>query len=179
MPAVWWQPIAAALALMVLVRAAPAIAEEDAGFPVLVAVLANRLEIAVLYAGPVPARSGSQRRLQSRSLPRHGPCGECHTPRNFLGATRSGQRLAGTPDGPNGQLVPNITPDPNTGIGKWEKDDVVELLRKGRTPEQSNVKDAMREVVEDGPRKQWEDWDRDMLPLPTSAVVPMSNLSAM
>ena len=28
-------------------------------------------------------------------------------------------------------------------------------------------------------RKQWEDWDRDMLPLPTSAVAPMSNLSAM
>jgi arylsulfatase A-like enzyme len=28
-------------------------------------------------------------------------------------------------------------------------------------------------------RKQWEDWDRDMLPLPTTAVVPMSNLSAM
>jgi arylsulfatase A-like enzyme len=28
-------------------------------------------------------------------------------------------------------------------------------------------------------RKLWEDWDRNMLPLPTSAVVPMSNLSAM
>ena len=28
-------------------------------------------------------------------------------------------------------------------------------------------------------RKQWEDWDRDMLPLPTNTVVPMSNLSAM
>jgi len=28
-------------------------------------------------------------------------------------------------------------------------------------------------------RKQWEDWNREMLPLPTSAVVPMSNLSAM
>ena len=28
-------------------------------------------------------------------------------------------------------------------------------------------------------RKQWEDWDRDMLPLPTSAVAPMSNLSVM
>jgi arylsulfatase A-like enzyme len=28
-------------------------------------------------------------------------------------------------------------------------------------------------------RKHWEDWDREMLPLPTSAVVPMSNLSAM
>ena len=77
-------------------------------------------------------------------------CGECHTPRNFLGAMRSGQRLAGTPDGPDGQLVPNITPDPGTGIGKWEKDDVVELVKTGMTPEQSKVKGAMREVIEDG-----------------------------
>jgi mono/diheme cytochrome c family protein len=76
-------------------------------------------------------------------------CGECHTPRNFLGATRSGQRLAGTLDGPDGQLVPNITPDPDTGIGKWEKDDVVELLRTGTTPELSKVKGAMRETVDD------------------------------
>jgi mono/diheme cytochrome c family protein len=77
-------------------------------------------------------------------------CGECHTPRNFLGATRSGQRLAGTPDGPDGQLVPNITPESDTGIGKWEKDDIVELLRTGTTPEQSKVKGAMRETIDDG-----------------------------
>ena len=77
-------------------------------------------------------------------------CGECHTPRNFLGAIRSGQPLAGTPDGPDGQLVPNITPDPGTGIGKWEKSDVVELLRTGTTPEQSTVKGAMRETIQDG-----------------------------
>ena len=77
-------------------------------------------------------------------------CGECHTPRNLFGATRSSQWLAGTPDGPDGQLVPNITPDPDTGIGKWDKDDVIELLRTGTTPEQGRVKGAMREVVEDG-----------------------------
>ena len=77
-------------------------------------------------------------------------CGECHTARNFLGAARSGQQLAGTVDGPDGELVPNITPDPDTGIGKWDKEDVVELLRTGMTPEQSRVKGAMREVVEDG-----------------------------
>jgi hypothetical protein len=59
-------------------------------------------------------------------------------------------RLAGTPDGPDGQLVPNITPDPGTGIGKWERDDIVELLRTGSTPEQSKVKGAMREVIADG-----------------------------
>src|SRR5215468_3465211 len=67
-------------------------------------------------------------------------CGDCHTPRNMFGAVRSGMPLAGTPDGPDGQLVPNITPDPGTGIGKWERDDVVELLRTGNTPEQSRVK---------------------------------------
>jgi mono/diheme cytochrome c family protein len=77
-------------------------------------------------------------------------CGECHTPRNLLGATRSSQQLAGTPDGPDGQRVPNITPDPDTGIGKWDKEDLVELLKTGMTPEQSRVKGAMREVVEDG-----------------------------
>ena len=77
-------------------------------------------------------------------------CGECHTPRNFLGAARSDQRLAGTLDGPDGQLVPNITPDPDTGIGKWEKEDVIELLRTGTTPEQSKVKGAMRETIDDG-----------------------------
>ena len=59
-------------------------------------------------------------------------------------------RLAGTPDGPDGQLVPNITPDPGTGIGKWEKDEVVELLKTGTTPEQSKVKGAMRETIQDG-----------------------------
>jgi mono/diheme cytochrome c family protein len=77
-------------------------------------------------------------------------CGECHTPRNMLGAMRLSMRLAGTPDGPDGQLVPNITPDQATGIGKWEKEDVVELLRTGTTPEQGKVKGAMRETIQDG-----------------------------
>jgi mono/diheme cytochrome c family protein len=77
-------------------------------------------------------------------------CGECHTPRNILGAVRLSMRLAGTPDGPDGQLVPNITPDQATGIGKWEKEDVVELLRTGTTPEQGKVKGAMRETIQDG-----------------------------
>ena len=77
-------------------------------------------------------------------------CGECHTPRNLFGAVRPSMRLAGAPDGPDGQLVPNITPDSRTGIGKWDRDDIVELLRTGSTPEQSKVKGAMRETIADG-----------------------------
>src|SRR5215472_10952818 len=98
---------------------------------------------------PAPERSAAYNR-GAYLVTALAHCGECHTPRNFLGAMRSGQRLAGTPDGPDGQLVPNITPDPATGIGRWEKGDIVELLRTGTTPEQSKVKGAMRETVQDG-----------------------------
>jgi mono/diheme cytochrome c family protein len=77
-------------------------------------------------------------------------CGECHTPRNALGAMRRSLWLAGTADGPDGQVVPNITPDPATGIGEWQKADIVELLKTGTTPEQTTVKGAMREAIADG-----------------------------
>ena len=60
--------------------------------------------------------------------------------------------LAGTRDGPDGQAVPNITPDRATGIGDWDSDDIVTLLKTGRTPEESAVKGAMREAVQDGLR---------------------------
>jgi mono/diheme cytochrome c family protein len=98
---------------------------------------------------PAPERSAAYNR-GAYLVTALAHCGECHTPRNFLGAMRSGQRLAGTPDGPDGQLVPNITPDPGTGIGKWDKDDILELLKTGITPEQSKVKGAMRETIQDG-----------------------------
>ncbi len=77
-------------------------------------------------------------------------CGECHTPRNSLGAMETSMALAGTRDGPDGQLVPNITPDPKTGIGLWAADDLVQLLKTGDTPEQSQVRGAMREAIRDG-----------------------------
>ncbi|HEY2619293.1 MAG TPA: cytochrome c [Acetobacteraceae bacterium] len=79
-------------------------------------------------------------------------CGECHTPRNMLGAVKPGLALAGTPDGPDHQAVPNITPDRATGIGDWDSDDIVTLLKTGHTPEHSAVKGAMREAVQDGLR---------------------------
>jgi mono/diheme cytochrome c family protein len=77
-------------------------------------------------------------------------CGECHTPRDLLGGLRTSVALSGTRDGPDGQAVPNITPDHATGIGDWDADDVATLLKTGRTPEQSNVTGAMREAVQDG-----------------------------
>ena len=88
--------------------------------------------------------------------------------------TRRGMWLAGTQDGPDGQLVPNITPDPATGIGKWEKEDVVELLKTGTTPEQSKVKGAMREAVQDG-LKYLTDADRDAIADYLLALPPIAH----
>ena len=89
-------------------------------------------------------------------------CGECHTPRNVLGAVDADRRLAGTADGPDGQPVPNITPDPVTGIGGWDKSDLIVLLKTGLTPEQNKVRGAMREAIDDG-IKHLSDSDLDAI----------------
>jgi hypothetical protein len=50
-------------------------------------------------------------------------CGNCHTPRDASGKPMTNMTLAGGfefDDGPIGHVVvSNITPDPETGIGKW------------------------------------------------------------
>ena len=59
-------------------------------------------------------------------------CGDCHTPRNFIGAPKRSLYLAGADKkiGPLGEEVPNITPDKETGIGDWKREDIVELSDK-------------------------------------------------
>src|SRR5262249_44711256 len=46
-----------------------------------------------------------------------GRCGDCYTRRNWFGVPDTGRQLAGTSAGPRGKAVPNITPDPEAGIG--------------------------------------------------------------
>ncbi len=74
-------------------------------------------------------------------------CGDCHTPRNLLGAPRKSMYMAGAKEGPLGQNVPNITPHA-TGIGAWEADDIENLLRLGMLPNFDSVQGLMAEVVD-------------------------------
>jgi mono/diheme cytochrome c family protein len=74
-------------------------------------------------------------------------CGECHTPRNFLGGVDASRALAGTRKGPDGHSVPNITPDPETGLGKWSVGDIADVLKSGMTPDGDFVGGAMAEEV--------------------------------
>jgi mono/diheme cytochrome c family protein len=84
-------------------------------------------------------------------------CGECHTPRNWFGATEPDRFLAGNPDGPDGKKVPNITPDRETGIGNWSEDDIIGVLTDGHTPDFDKVGGAMAEVVKSTARLAEED----------------------
>lgn len=71
-----------------------------------------------------------------------GHCGECHTPRNFLGGLKTNQWLAGgkLPEG----RVPNLTP---TRLKKWSDSQLKEFLRSGATPEGDVPSDTMYEVI--------------------------------
>jgi mono/diheme cytochrome c family protein len=80
-------------------------------------------------------------------------CGDCHTPRNFLGVPNRDFYLAGAGAdiGPLGERVPNITPDMETGIGEWSREEIAELLITGFKPDFDNVQGLMLEVIEGTP----------------------------
>jgi mono/diheme cytochrome c family protein len=105
----------------------------------------------LLYGRPVSGaaeapRGGVER---GRYLTDHvAICGDCHTPRNALGAPIGGLYLAGTAHGPGDEPVPNVTPDPATGIGDWAASDIVTLLEIGVKPDFDNVQGFMAEVIE-------------------------------
>lgn len=76
-------------------------------------------------------------------------CGECHTPRNSLGGLDRDLWMAGTVDGPEGEAVPNITPDPRTGL-TWSVDEIVGYLRMGMDPDGDFAGSLMADVIENG-----------------------------
>ncbi|NQV47847.1 MAG: cytochrome c [Rhodospirillaceae bacterium] len=76
-----------------------------------------------------------------------GHCGECHTPRDRLGGTLEHQHMAGTAKGPGGEAIPNITPDQETGIGKWPDADLKALFSIGMLPDGDFVSGGMAENV--------------------------------
>ena len=57
---------------------------------------------------------------------------------------------AGSADGPEGELAPNITPDEATGIGKWSVADIVWFLQTGLKPDGDDVQGLMSVVIDNG-----------------------------
>ena len=80
-------------------------------------------------------------------------CGDCHTPRNSIGVPNRSLYLAGASKkiGLLGEEIPNITPDKETGIGDWKREDIAELLISGTKPDLDNVQGLMYEVIQGTP----------------------------
>ena len=72
-----------------------------------------------------------------------GHCGECHTPRNFLGGPKRDRFLAGG-KGPDGKRIPNLTP---TRLKKWDDRELRDFLQTGLTPDGDTANETMDEVI--------------------------------
>jgi len=102
-----------------------------------------------LYFKPGPfvtdPKQNAQVNLGAYLVQALGHCGECHTPRNLLGAMKQDRFLAGG-KGPEGKDIPNITP---TGLKKQSDEDLKMVLTTGLTPDGDVLAEAMGEVVQE------------------------------
>ena len=102
-----------------------------------------------------------------------GHCGECHTARNLFGALRADLAYAGNAQGPEDELVPNITPHKATGIGDWGRADLQNFLRFGELPDGEYAAGSMDPVIE-GLRHLTPE-DRDALTDYLRSLPPIDN----
>ncbi len=89
-------------------------------------------------AGAAKARPAMSRVERGRYLVTLMGCNDCHTPGALYGAPDFKRQLSGSEvgwKGPWGVSYPrNLTPDAETGIGKWSEKEIVAALRTGMRP---------------------------------------------
>src|SRR5215210_5807307 len=69
-----------------------------------------------------------------------GGCNDCHTPGYFFGKPDMARFLGGSEVGfeiPGLGVFhgPNLTPDQDTGLGKWSTEEIVAAITKGQRPD--------------------------------------------
>lgn len=62
-----------------------------------------------------------------------GHCKDCHSPRNWLGATTDGERLAGGMIPEQHWFAPDLGTAPGNGLDGWSKQDIADFLHTGRS----------------------------------------------
>ena len=86
-----------------------------------------------------------------------GHCTECHTQRNYLGNLRKSEWMRGGVNPSGKGKIPSIHP----ADLKWTKDEIVEYLSSGFTPDFDMVGGKMASVVEN--ISQLSDLDRELI----------------
>ncbi len=113
---------------------------ESVFLPAWLAAFAPRLE-------PPPTAPASGLARGEYLVQAVGHCGECHTPRGVTQAVDNARFLAGNPQGPDGDEVPNITPDKETGL-RWSEEEIAEFLRSGNKPDGDVAGGLMGEMIQ-------------------------------
>lgn len=131
----------------------------------------------LLYLSPEPVVNLAADASEPVKLGRYlvegpGHCGECHTPRDFIGGTDKGQWLAGAVAAEGEGVVPNITAG-DGGIGDWSEGDIANYLETGFTPDFDSVGGAMVEVQKN--MAQLSDGDREAIAAYLKAIPPHAN----
>lgn len=72
-------------------------------------------------------------------------CSTCHTPRGLLMQEEGSQHLAGAQVG--AWYAPNITSDPEAGIGAWSQEEIIAYLATGRAEGKAQAGGSMAEAV--------------------------------
>jgi mono/diheme cytochrome c family protein len=77
-----------------------------------------------------------------------GGCGDCHTPGALLGKPDMARMLGGSDvgfevPGLGTFYGPNLTPDAETGLGKWSKEQIVTAFRTGVRPDGRQLAPSM------------------------------------
>lgn len=96
-----------------------------------------------------------------------GHCGQCHTPRNFLGGLQRPLWLSGAPNPEGKGRVPNITP----GALTWSLSDIAYYLKSGFTPEFDSAGGIMASVVDN--MSHLSDADRNAIAAYLKIVPPV------
>ena len=111
-----------------------------------VAVLASRTAAVLALTAAAP-RKGEDPIARGRYLTTIMGCNDCHTPGTFYGAPDYSRQLSGSElgwVGPWGVSFPrNLTPDVETGIGRWSEKQIVDALRTGVRPDGSTLAPPM------------------------------------
>ncbi|WP_431304138.1 c-type cytochrome [Sediminicoccus sp. BL-A-41-H5] len=99
--------------------------------------------LCALWVGTAGAQPSTAQLERGRCLVEiAGHCANCHASRGPDGAPLPGRGLAGgwvIEEGPMRAVVPNITPDRETGIGNWTEAQLIRAIREGKRPDGSNI----------------------------------------
>ncbi|HEY1782811.1 MAG TPA: cytochrome c [Roseiarcus sp.] len=104
--------------------------------------------LAVVASVRFPASADDTQIARGKYLVVLSGCSDCHTPGALLGAPDMKRYLGGSDVGfaiPGAGVFvgENLTPDEETGLGKWTDGQIIAAIRAGKTPEGRDLSPVM------------------------------------